>query len=78
MSSPFAVPPGFDEASNEQRIAFVQELWDRIAANPQRVPVPPEHRRILEERLAAYATDPQPGRPWNEVRDELLGRLRRT
>ena len=76
-STPLQVPPGFDEAPDEQRIAFVQELWDRIAADPQRVPVPPEHRRILEELFAAYATDSHPGRAWSEVREELLSRLRK-
>lgn len=70
MSTPFEVTPGFDDASNEQRIAFVPELWDRIAADPQRVPAPPEHRRILEERLTAYRTDAQLGRAWCEVREE--------
>ncbi len=78
VSTRFQVPPGFDDAPNEQRIAFVQELWDRIAAHPNQVPLPPEHQRILEERLAAYRADPQPGRAWSEVRDELLAKIRTT
>jgi putative addiction module component (TIGR02574 family) len=78
MSSRLQVPPGFDDASSEERIAFVQELWDRIAADPSRVPVPPEHQRILEQRLEQYRADPQPGRAWSEVRDELLTKLRKT
>jgi putative addiction module component (TIGR02574 family) len=78
MSSNLKVPSEFDEASNEQRIAFVQELWDRIAADPKRVPLPVEHQRILEERLAEYRADPKPARPWSEVRDQLLAKFRRT
>jgi hypothetical protein len=31
MSTNLKVPPEFDHVSKEQRIAFVQELWDRIA-----------------------------------------------
>ncbi len=77
MSNNLKVPPGFDEAPKEQRIAFVQELWDRIAQDPERVPVPVEDRRILDERLKEYRADPNAGRPWSEVRDQLLTRLRR-
>jgi putative addiction module component (TIGR02574 family) len=77
MSSNLKVPPGFDDAPKEQRIAFVQELWDRIAQDPARVPVPVEHQRNLEERLSEYRANPKAGRPWSEVRDQLLTKLRR-
>jgi len=70
------IPPEFDAASEEQRIAFVQELWDRIAQNPVRVPVPEHHKRILDERLDAHRANPQTGRLWSEVREELLTKLR--
>jgi putative addiction module component (TIGR02574 family) len=77
MSINLKVPTGFDEAPKEQRIAFVQELWDRIAQDPARVPVPVEHQRILEERLQEYRANPTTGRLWSEVRDQLLAKLRR-
>ncbi len=77
MSTNIKVPPGFDEAPKEQRIAFVQELWDRIAQDPERVPVPVERQRILEERLKEYRANPKAGRPWSEVREQLLTKLRR-
>jgi putative addiction module component (TIGR02574 family) len=76
MSANLKVPPEFDSAANDERIAFDQELWDRIAEDPHQVPIPNEHREILEARLNAYAENPEPGRPWNEVRDELLAKLR--
>ena len=76
MNVKLKIPPGFDNVPKDQRIAFVQELWDRIAQDPDRVPVPDEHRRILEERLNAYRAKPQSGRPWKEVREELLANLR--
>jgi len=68
-------PPEFDTVPKNQRIAFVQELWDRIAQDPGRVPIPDEHIQILEERLNAYRSNPKSGRPWNEVREELLASL---
>lgn len=70
-----AVPPEFDAAPKDQRIAFVQQLWDRIAQDPENVPLPESHKRILEERLSAYRASPQTGRAWSEARDQLLAKL---
>lgn len=78
MSANLKVPGEFDDAPREQRIAFVQELWDRIADSPECVPVPGEHRRILDQRLAEFRASPQAGRPWTEVREQLLARIRRS
>jgi hypothetical protein len=76
MGSKLTVPADFDGAADEQRIAFVQELWDRIAENPDRVPVPVAHRRILEQRLKDW-TNPEAGQAWSDVRDILLSKLRK-
>jgi hypothetical protein len=59
MSTNLKVPPGFDEAPKEQRIAFVQELWDRIAKDPERVPVPVEHQQLIGERLGGVPREPK-------------------
>jgi len=72
------IPPEFNSAPKEQRIAFVQDLWDQIAQDPENVPVPESHKSILEERLEAYRRNPQGGHPWAEVRDQLLEKLRST
>jgi putative addiction module component (TIGR02574 family) len=76
MSASLKIPPEFDAASSDEQISFVQELWDRIARQPERVPVPDEHKRVLDERLSAYAANPRAGKPWSQVRDELLSKLR--
>ncbi|WP_421717338.1 addiction module protein [Algiphilus sp.] len=73
MSTRLTVPPEFDEASRDERIAFVEALWNRIAEAPDEVSVPAEHRRILDERLDAAPT----GASWEQVRDRELKRLRR-
>jgi putative addiction module component (TIGR02574 family) len=70
-------PPGFDELSLDEKLDYVQSLWDRIAAQPQDVPVPDWHREVLNERLEAYRADPNAGRPWEEVRNELQDKLQR-
>lgn len=78
MGVKLKIPHEFDEVSGDQRIAFVQDLWDRIAQNPDRVSVPNEHKQILDERLNAYRLDPRAGKPWSEVREQLLAKLRST
>lgn len=68
-------PPGFDELPVDQKVHYVEALWDRISAVPEDVGVPEWHRQLLSERLAEYRSDPQAGRPWRELRDELLSEL---
>jgi putative addiction module component (TIGR02574 family) len=68
-------PPGFDELSTDEKLEYVQSLWDRIAARPEDVPIPDWHREVLEERLQAYRANPTEGRPWDEVREEIQNKL---
>jgi putative addiction module component (TIGR02574 family) len=60
--------------SPSERILLVEEIWDRIAAEPDSVPVSDAQRAELDRRLDALEKQPEPGRPWSELRDELLGR----
>jgi len=56
-------PPGFDDLSLDEKVDYVQSLWDQLAAKPDEIPVPDWHRQILDERLAADRSNPQEGRP---------------
>ena len=78
MAQPLPMPPsGFDELTVEDKIDYVQSLWDRIAASADQVPLHEWQRQLLEERLAAHrAADSSEARPWGEVLDRLEGRLR--
>lgn len=69
-------PPGFDDLSVEEKLDYVQSLWDRIVTHPEDLPVPDWHQRILQERLAAHRADPAAARPWDEVRDEINKKLK--
>ena len=68
-------PPGFDDLPVEEKVLYVEALWDRIAAAPEQIGVPDWHRQLLSERLAEYRSDPGTGRRWRDVRDELLNEL---
>ena len=69
-------PPGFDDLSAEEKLDYVQSLWDRIVTGPEQLPVPDWHRQIVEERLAAHRADPTVARPGEEVRQEINERLK--
>ena len=71
-------PPGFDDLPVEDKIDYVQSLWDRIAARPDQIPVPEWHRQVLDERLAAHEANPQEAIPSQAVRDEIRSKLART
>jgi putative addiction module component (TIGR02574 family) len=77
MTLPAMPPPGFDDLSPQEKLDYVQTLWNRIAAHPEEVPIPDWHREIIAERLAAHRAGEGSSRPWEEVRQELVSRLRR-
>ena len=68
-------PPGFDDLPVEDQINYIQSLWDRIAAKPEQIPVPGWHRQVLDQRIAAHEANPDQGRPWKEVSDEIRSKL---
>lgn len=76
-SNKLQIPPEFTSAPKEQQIDFVHKLWDQIAQDPGSVPIPESHKKILKERLEALRANPHQGRPWAEVRDRLLDKVRK-
>jgi putative addiction module component (TIGR02574 family) len=68
-------PPGFDDLSVNEKIDYLQSLWDRIAATPESIPVPEWHREILDERLRDLEADPNAGDSWDVVQKRLRGKL---
>jgi putative addiction module component (TIGR02574 family) len=57
--------------SVSERIQLVEEIWDSIAAHPERLPVTGAQKAELDRRLADYRANPGQGRTWEEVRDSL-------
>lgn len=71
-------PPGFDELTPEEKLDYVQALWDRISAHPEEVPVPEWQRKLVRERLAAHERGEGTSVPWSTVRQEAEEILRKT
>jgi putative addiction module component (TIGR02574 family) len=58
----------FEALSPAERILRVQDLWDRIAAEPEQVPVTQAQRDELDRRLAAHDADPGTAVPWEAIK----------
>ena len=70
-------PPGFDDLSVDEKIDYVQSLWDRIAALPEAIPAPERHREILDQRVRDLQANPEAGDSWDIVQERLLRALDR-
>ncbi|MCB9741210.1 MAG: addiction module protein [Alphaproteobacteria bacterium] len=64
---------GFDALSTAERILLLQDLWDRVAAKPERVPVTEAQRAEIERRIDAYEADRSGGISWDEVKRRTHG-----
>ena len=66
-------PPGFDQLSRQDKIDYIQALWDGLDESEIEVPEP--YREILRQRLAEHLANPQEGRSWRDVRQDMERRL---
>jgi putative addiction module component (TIGR02574 family) len=64
-------PAGFADLSKAEQVRYLQALWDRIAEQPDELPVPESHLKLAEERFAEYRRDPTRARPAFDVLDRL-------
>lgn len=61
---------GIDKLSNDEKIAFVEEIWDSIDEPAKATPVTDSQCAELERRLADYEANPdQIVYNWEEVKD---------
>jgi putative addiction module component (TIGR02574 family) len=66
--------PSFDPMTTAQRILYVQELWDRIAAEADAVPLSEAQRVELRRRLADHEAHPEASVPWEAAREQVRQR----
>ena len=64
-------PPGFDDLSVQEKLDYLESLWDRITANAESIAVPDWHREILDERLSDLQAKPDAGDTWDVVQERL-------
>lgn len=59
-----------------ERIQLAEDLWDSVAAEPERLPALSEaQRQVIERRLADHDRDPNSAVSWDDVRARLWAKL---
>ena len=58
----------------EDRLRLIEEVWERLAAEPEAVTLTRAQEQDLQRRLDAYRDDPRAGSPWEEVKARLQKR----
>lgn len=76
-AAPVMPPPGFDDLTPEEKLEYLQALWDRMASRPEEVPVPEWQRALVRERLAAHERGDGGTVPWDTARREAQALLRK-
>jgi Putative addiction module component len=64
-------PPGFAELPKIEQVRYLQALWDQISEQPEEIPVPGSHLKLVEERLQRYRQNPSSSQPAFDVIDRL-------
>ncbi|MDA1107852.1 MAG: addiction module protein [Proteobacteria bacterium] len=59
----------------EERIKFVEDLWDSIAADQQALQLTAEQKAELDRRLDAYEMDKSHGRPATDAMADIRRKL---
>ena len=59
----------------DQRIQLVEDIWDSIAADQAMLPVSPEQKKELDQRIDAYELDGQKGYPVGDAVARIRKRL---
>lgn len=54
---------GIDSLGVAERLELIGEIWDSVARDPDRVPVPESHLMEIERRLAEFSADGDRGAP---------------
>lgn len=60
------------ELSIPERIQLVEDIWDSIAERADSLELTEDEKKIIDERLDAYHSNPDSGTPWNEVYKKIV------
>jgi putative addiction module component (TIGR02574 family) len=61
----------------DDRLSFVQEVWDRIPVREDDSDMTEELKVELDRRVAAFRANPERAIPWEQVYSEAMARIRR-
>jgi putative addiction module component (TIGR02574 family) len=55
-----------------ERLRIVEDIWDSIAADSDKLGISDDLRTELDKRMKAYEADPESGVSWEVLRDRLM------
>lgn len=64
--------PQLRDAPLASKLELVDELWADIAASADSADLPEWHVGEIEQSLRDYESQPREGKPWPDIRDQLL------
>lgn len=59
------------ELTLSEKLQLVEDLWDSIASDPDRIPVLEWQKEELAKRKAAYLQNPGSGSSWEVVKERI-------
>jgi putative addiction module component (TIGR02574 family) len=63
--------------SPAERIQLAEDLWDSVAADPEKLPPPTEEERAeIDRRMNDFAENPSSGVAWEDLRARLWSRIK--
>ena len=65
------LPPDLAKLTAMQKFELIDLLW--LSLSEDDLPLTTAQRQDLEKRIAEDQDDPADGRPWEEVKAELMG-----
>jgi hypothetical protein len=54
-------PPGLDDLSVDEKLEYLELVWNRVATTPEALAVPDWHREVISERLRDFESNPSSG-----------------
>jgi putative addiction module component (TIGR02574 family) len=63
----------FDSMNLAEKLELVENLWDRIAASSEALPVPDWQKEELDRREENHRANPTPGISWEEAKKRIRG-----
>jgi putative addiction module component (TIGR02574 family) len=58
--------------SVEERIDLMDQIWDSIASEMEKLGLTEDQQKEVDRRLAAWEADPHAGSSWEEVKRRLM------
>lgn len=61
------------QLSIPEKIQLVEDLWDDIAAHPEKLAVPEWQKSELNQRKAKFQKNPQSASRWEDIKKKIQG-----